>query len=149
MPLTGLDDYSFRFTLAASLIPAWIADAPGFGRERAKQMLDRDRSIRHLLVGAWYPLLPYTRSPRDWMAMQFHRPDLGAGMILVFRHAVSPCRTAEVALRGLNPERNYTLSFDSAGEKRRAHGADLLRSLQLSLGKRGSSELITYRESGD
>ncbi|HXP63726.1 MAG TPA: alpha-galactosidase [Dongiaceae bacterium] len=146
VPLTRLDDYSFRSTLAASLIPAWIADAPGFERERARQMLDRYRAIRHLLVGAWYPLLPYTRSPRDWMAVQFHRPDLGEGMILAFRHAESPYPSAEVALRGLNAERSYTLTFDSSGEKREARGTDLMRGLLLSLDTRQSSELITYRE---
>ena len=149
VPLTRLDDYSFHSTLAASLIPAWIADAPGFARERAKQRLDRYRAIRHLLVGAWYPLLPYTRNPRDWMAMQFHRPDLGEGMILAFRHAESPYPTAEVALHGLNAGRNYTLTFETSAENRRARGAELMNSLRLSLGTRPGSELITYRESGD
>ena len=31
-PLTRLDDRSFHSTMATSLIPAWIADAPGFDR---------------------------------------------------------------------------------------------------------------------
>ena len=132
VPLTRLDDYSFHSTLAASLIPAWIADAPGFERERAKQLLDRYRAIRHLLVGAWYPLLPYTRNPRDWMAMQFHRPDLGEGMILAFRHGESPYPTAEIALHGLNAGRNYTLTFETSGENRRARGAELMSSLRLN-----------------
>ena len=145
VPLTRLDDYSFHSTLAASLIPAWIADAPGFDRQRAKQLLDRYRSLRHLLVGAWYPLLPYSRNPRDWMAMQFHRPDLGEGMILVFRRAESPYHTVEVALRGLNAERNYMLTFDAAGEKRQVRGADLMQTLLLSLRQRPSLELITYK----
>jgi hypothetical protein len=146
VPLTRLDDYSFRSTLAASLIPAWIADAPGFDRERARKLLDRYRAVRHLLVGAWYPLLPYSRSPRDWMAVQFHRPDLGEGMILLFRHAESPYRTVEVALRGLKAERNYALNFDNSGETQRLRGADLMSHFLLSLDARPGSELITYRE---
>ena len=145
-PLTRLDDYSFRSTLAASLIPAWIADAPGFERERARKLLDRYRAVRHLLVGAWYPLLPYSRSARDWMAVQFHRPDLGEGMILLFRHAESPYRTVEVALRGLKAERNYALTFDNSGQTQRVPGADLMTHLLLSLDTRPGSELITYRE---
>jgi alpha-galactosidase len=36
VPLTRLDDYSFHSTLAASLIPAWIADAPDFDGARAR-----------------------------------------------------------------------------------------------------------------
>ncbi len=43
----------------------------------------RTASCGHLLVGAWYPLLPYSRDGRHWMASQFHRPDLGEGMVLV------------------------------------------------------------------
>ncbi len=148
VPLTRLDDYSFHSTLAASLIPGWIADAPGFDRQRAKQLLDRYREIRHLLVGAWYPLLPYSRSPRDWMAMQFHRPDLGEGMILIFRHAESPYQTTEIALRGLGAEKEYLLTFDGSGQKRRIRGADLMKNLLLSLSKGPSSALITYRQVG-
>jgi len=149
VPLTRLDDYSFHSTLAASLIPAWIADAPGFDLSRAKQLLERYRSIRHLLLGAWYPLLPYSRNSRDWMAVQFHRPDLGEGMILLFRHAESPYRTIEIALRGLNAGKNYLLTFDGSGEKRQARGADLMKNVLLSLTERPGSDLITYRQVGD
>ena len=58
VPLTRLDDYSFHSTLPASLIPGWIADAAGFDTVGAKRLLDSYRAVRHLLVGAWYPLLP-------------------------------------------------------------------------------------------
>jgi hypothetical protein len=80
------------------------------------------------------------------MAVQFHRPDLGEGMILLFRHAESPYRTVEVALRGLKAERNYALAFDNSGETQRVRGADLMNHLLLSLDTRPGSELITYRE---
>jgi alpha-galactosidase len=113
VPLTRLDDYSFHSTLASSVIPAWIADVPEFDATRAKQLLGRYREIRHLLVGAWYPLLPYSRSQKDWLAMQFHRADLQEGMVLVFRRAESPFRTLEVALRGLENDANYEVSYDS------------------------------------
>ena len=146
VPLIRLDDYSFHSTLASSVIPGWIADAPGFDRARAKQLLDRYRGLRHLLVGAWYPLLPYSRNPRDWMAMQFHRPDLGEGLMLVFRHPESPYRSIEVALHGLDAEKTYLLAFDGSGEKRRVRGAELMKNLLLSLNPRPASELIRYRE---
>jgi hypothetical protein len=80
------------------------------------------------------------------MAVQFHRPDLGEGMILLFRHAQSPYRTVEVALRGLKAERNYALTFDNSGETQRVRGADLMNHLLLSLDTRPGSELIIYRE---
>lgn len=76
VPLARLDAYSFHSAMASSLIPGWIADAPEFDRATAEKLLQRYREVRHLLVGAWYPLLPYSRSPKDWIASQFHRPDL-------------------------------------------------------------------------
>ena len=78
--------------------------------------------------------------------MQFHRPDLGEGLILVFRHPESPYRSIEVALHGLDVEKQYQLSFDGSGEKRRVRGADLMKNLLLSLNQRPASELIRYRE---
>ncbi|MGQ9592258.1 MAG: alpha-galactosidase, partial [Planctomycetota bacterium] len=144
-PIARLDDTTFRSTLATSLCVGWIADEPGFDAARARRLLDRYREVRHLLVGAWYPLLDCSRAKDAWMASQYHRPDLGEGLILAFRREASPCRTVEVRLRGLDPEATYELAYDSSGERARARGADLLRSFLLTLGERRSSELIAYR----
>ena len=145
-PLIRLDDYSFHSMLPTSLVLGWIADAPDFDARRAKQLLDRFRQIRHLLVGAWYPLLPYSRSSGAWMASQYHRPDLNEGMILVFRRAESPYQTVELALHGLDPQVTYELSYDSTGTSARQTGAELMEQLRLTLPKRHQSELIVYRK---
>ncbi len=148
VPLTRLDHYSFHSTLAASLIPAWIVDAPGFDAARARKLLDRYRQVRPLLVGAWYPLSPYSRSPRDWLAVQFHRPDLNEGMLLVFRRAESPHPTLEVSLHGLEPETTYEVASDATGERRRGTGASLMKVFPVTLSERHSSDLLAYRSAG-
>ena len=91
--LNQLDDYSFHSTMASSLCLGWIADAPDFDAARGKKLLDRYLEVRHLLVGAWYPLLPYSRDRATWMAVQYHRPDLDEGMVLAFRQAREPLRS--------------------------------------------------------
>lgn len=78
--------------------------------------------------------------------MQFHRPDLQEGMLLVFRRAESPFRTLEVALRGLESDTNYEVTFDSTGEKRRVTGADLMRALPLTIVEKHGSDLVYYRK---
>jgi len=148
-PLIRLDDYSFHSTLATSLIIGWIADAPDFDARRGRQLLDRYRAVRHLLVGAWYPLLPYSRSLEDWMASQYHRPDLNEGLILVFRRAESPYGTVELALHDLDPSATYEVSYDSTATKERRKGAALMDQLQLALPKKHQSELIVYRKIPD
>jgi len=144
--LNNLDEYSFHSTLASSLCLGWIADAPGFDMTRAKALVDRYRAVRHLLVGAWYPLLPCSRDPKEWIASQYHRANLDEGMLLVFRHAESPYRTAEVSLRGLDPEATYELHSDSTGETVRLKGAALMANWQLTIPERRRSDLITYRK---
>ena len=102
--LDRLDDYSFHSTLASSLCLGWIADAPDFDGTRARELVARYRELRHLLIGAWYPLLPSSNDRANWIAYQFHRLDLDEGMVLVFRRPESPYTSAEFALHGLDPQ---------------------------------------------
>src|SRR5687768_10713094 len=141
-----MDDYSFHSTMASSLCVGWIADAPAFDAERAGKLLARYRELRELFTGAWYPLLPYSRRPTDWMASQYHRPDLGKGVILMFRHAESPERTVNVALRGLNADTTYEIARDDAAETMRLIGADLMQRFELTLESRNPSGLIVYQK---
>jgi alpha-galactosidase len=143
--LNNLDEYSFRSTMASSLCLGWIADAPDFDAARGKKLLGRYLEIRHLLIGAWYPLLPYSRDPDKWMAVQYHRPDLAEGMVLAFRRAESPYNSVQVPLHGLEPGATYELSYDGTGKKVRASGKVLMAEWILTLPKKRSSELIYYR----
>jgi len=145
VPLTRLDDYSFHSTLASSLLPGWIVDAADFDLARAKQLLTRYRQLRHLLVGAWYPLTPYSRSKSDWLASQYHRPDLQEGMILAFRRADCPRATLDVSLQGLEADAEYELQFDSSGETQRVPGAQLATAFAITITGAPRSDLITYR----
>ncbi|KPJ62130.1 hypothetical protein AMK68_05285 [candidate division KD3-62 bacterium DG_56] len=148
-PINRMDDYSFHSALASSLCVGWIADAPDLDVQRAKKLLDRYREVRHLLIGAWYPLLPYSRGLNDWIASQYHRSDLDEGMILVFRRPESPHRTADVSLHGLDADASYELSYESTGAKSRAKGADLMERFQLAVPEMHRSELILYRKATD
>jgi alpha-galactosidase len=143
--LIRLDDYSFDSTMASSLCLGWIADAPDFDAARGKALLDRYNELQHLLVGAWYPLLPYTRDPEKWTGMQFHRADLNEGLLLAFRHAQSPYRTVDVQLRGLQAGARYELTTVATGATQTASGAELLAGWELAIPERPGSTLITYR----
>ena len=144
-PISRLDDYTFRSVVATSVCVGWIADSPDFDHARAAELLERYRALRHLIVGDWYPLLPYSRLATDWMAMQWHRPDLGAGIVLVFRRAESPYPIAELALRGLETGATYELASERTGVATRATGDVLLRAFTVEMPERRSSDMIIYR----
>jgi len=146
--LIYLDDYSLRSTMASSLCIGWIADDPGFNFQAGKRLTDRYLALRHLFTGAWYPLLPYSRSGAVWMASQYHRPDLDEGVVIALRRSGSPESAKRVALRGLQPDTTYELAFDSTGGTILASGADLMSSLLLTLPQSHSSELVHYRAVG-
>jgi alpha-galactosidase len=169
--LATLDRYSFHSTMASSLCLGWIADARDFDSQRGKKLIDRYKQVRHLLVGAWYPLLACPNDYGDlntrdadlwlwggsdaarhrqphtqWVATQYHRPDLDEGMILAFRRPDSPYRAVEVSLRGIDPLAAYEVSWDSRGGKTLLPGSKLLHGFEIVLPARRSSELVVYRK---
>jgi alpha-galactosidase len=132
-PLIRLDDRSFHCTLATSLIPGWIADAPDFDRRRAKQLTDVYRQLRHLLVGAWYPLLPYSRDGKHWMAAQYQRPDLGEGLVLVVPPLASQERSVRLQLRGLESAATYRVHFQVSNRQVEFRGRDLMNAFEVTV----------------
>jgi len=143
--LDKMDDYAFHSTMASSLCLGWIADAPDFDLARGKKLLRRYLDLRHLLVGAWYPLMPYSRDLTKWMASQYHRSDLGEGMILVFRRPESQYCSVQVSLHGLDPNATYELTYDSTGKKVRMKGKDLMKDFVITISEKRKSDLIHYK----
>ena len=145
-PINRLDDRSFHSVLATSLCLGWIADAPDFDAARAKQLVETYRQVRHLLIGAWYPLLPYSRDGQHWMASQYHRPDLQEGLVLVIPPKKSDERTVKLKLHGLQPQATYELHYQVAARKVRATGEDLMKQLVVTMPEGNGGERIVYRK---
>jgi alpha-galactosidase len=143
-----MDDYSFHSTMALSLCLGWIADDPKFDVARAKKLLRRYREVRHLLVGSWYPLMPYSRDLTKWIASQYHRADLEEGIILAFRRPESQYDSVQVSMHGLGPDATYELTFDSTGRKMRLTGKALMKSISIRIPQSGRSDLIHYKRIG-
>jgi len=143
-PINRMDDYSFHSAMATSLCTGWIADAKDFDVARGKRLLDRYREVRHLMIGAWYPLLPYSREKENWIASQYHRSDLDEGMILVFRRKACDASSVQLKLHGLKPNGKYELWSDRTGKRTVHAGAQLMKGLEVTLPERPQSDLITY-----
>ncbi len=146
--LATLDDYRFYSAMPSSLCLGWITDDPKFDFATAHKLADRYREVRHLLIGAWYPLLPQTRDRASWLASQYHRPDLGEGMILIFRRSESRYRQAEFMLHGLKPAATYKLTRESTGEKVRMTGSELMSGYLVTMPAPSTADMIRYREAG-
>jgi len=96
------------------------------------------------MIGAWYPLLPYSREKENWIASQYHRSDLDEGMILVFRRKACDASSVQLKLHGLKPNGKYELWSDRTGKRTVHAGAQLMKGLEVTLPERPQSDLITY-----
>jgi len=146
LPLS--DPYAFRSTLGGALCLGWDPRLPAFDRELAAEWLEQFRKLRHLVVGDFYPLTPYTTQPEDWIAYQFHREDLREGMVVVFRREHSKSASAELALRAIQANHTYEVSFEDLGEQRPLSGEELQRPMEVTIDQAPGSELILYRQTG-
>ncbi len=91
-------------------------------------------------------LTPYSTKDDVWMAYQFHREDLGEGMVLAFRRPESEVREMVLRLRGLDPEKAYEVVYEDLGAGQTAQGSDLLAGLKVRIDTQPGSSLVTYRQ---
>ena len=131
VPYRPGEDYVALSGLSPSFVTGmfpFISDAPiraeppaDYPWDWLRRVLDTHRRARPFFRGDFYPLLEDTRSNQHWAALQFHRPDLGAGMVLAYRRPQSPFTTARFDLRGLEAGQSCHLE-DAAGGKPRCEG---------------------------
>ena len=140
------DSYSFHSAMAGSICLGWQADEPGFDMARGKQLADLYRELRHFLNGDWYPLTPYQRGLDAWLGSQYHRPDLDAGLLLVFRRAMCRTTALTVALGGLDANSTYVLTDRETGEVTKRQGEELGKAYAITLDEAPGSRLITYHK---
>ena len=122
-PATYYNDEQLFYNVRSHMGPAFgfCADVRREGIDWAKfrRVADQWRAIAPCYLGDFYPLTPYSLAEDVWIAWQFDRPDLGEGMVQVFRRQESIYESARLHLCGLQPDARYTLTnLDAPGEVR-------------------------------
>lgn len=99
-----------------------------------------------MFYGDYYPLTNDTGAADAWVAMQFHRPDLGEGMLLAFRRKESPFVSADFRLHALDPDATYELIDADTRRKRHVSGRDLAeKGLNVVMKSIPASRLVFYK----
>ncbi len=93
--------YNARSYMCASLVMTLAIPREQVDWDLYRRVFDQFRQAQPYFYGDFYPLTPYSLDSKDWMGWQYDRPDLGAGMIQVFRHADSPQASQQLTLCGL------------------------------------------------
>jgi alpha-galactosidase len=140
------DAYWWRSSMVAEL--SFGPDARGLAGidlELVRRMVDEHRRISPYFLGDFWPLAAYDGGLSLWLAWQFDRPDLGQGVVQVFRRAESPYEVARFRLRGLDAAVSYRLTNLVTGEAQEATGEELAGpGLRVSVAERGQTAVIVY-----
>jgi alpha-galactosidase len=106
------------------------------------------REIVHCYSGDYYPLIPYNRDDKAWLAWQFDRSGEGDGVIEAFRRPGSEQARMTLRLNGLDPSGHYTLTELATGKTSAYSGSELLeRGLTVDIEARPGATAIKYQRS--
>ena len=78
------------------------------------------------------------------MAYQFHRDDLGEGMVLAFRRG-GAYSSAEITLAAIEPEKTYEVTFVDSGVTRQMTGRELAKPMSVGITASPGSAMIVYK----
>lgn len=102
-----------------------------------------------LLYSDFYPLTAFSLEGNVWMALQYHRPEVGSGVILAFRRPQAAAATKEFRLQGLKSRANYLVENLDGGHGQKLSGQTLAsRGVTVSLPTAPAAAIIRYRELG-
>jgi len=98
-------------------------------------------------LGDYYPLTPYTKADDAWLGWQFHRADLGGGLLQAFRRPESLQESARLTLRGLDPRSRYVVTDVDDAKPYELSGRELMvKGLLLTLPGKPSARIVIYRQ---
>ncbi len=107
----GATPYLFRSGFNAGIAFGEDVRSADYPHELLKQAVAEGKRIRKYFFGDFYPLTEVTASPEDWCVLQYHRAAEQDGMVLAFRRHSSPYENYHAALKEIDPEAKYEVTF--------------------------------------
>jgi alpha-galactosidase len=104
--------------------------------------------VRPYFTGDFYPLTSYRPDADAWAAWQFHRADLGSGIVLALRRQGSPFVSIQPGLHAIDPAAQYDVEIRTGFEKGVANpmsGKDL-SNLVISIPDKPGSVIVFYQK---
>jgi alpha-galactosidase len=141
------DAYLFRSMMTPYPNCLWDARRTDLNYDELRRLVSQWKLVAPNYAGDFYPLTPYSLDKKDWIGWQFDRPEVGEGMVQVFRRADSIYRGVDLVLRGLDRDARYTVTdLDAPDKPREITGADLLENgLPVEIKTHPGSLLVTYK----
>ena len=144
-PAEKIDVNLFRSHMAPSLNACWDVRRADLDYDELRRLTQQFERISPYYLGDYYPLTGYGLGKDLWMAWQFDRPDLGEGMVQVFRREESPFETARFKLHGLDAAAKYEVENLDGGKEIRT-GRELMEAgLAVTINQQPAALVFAYK----
>jgi len=144
--VNSADPYVFRSQMCPDITACYDMRNKDFDYASVRRLYKQWRKIGEYYSGDYYPLTPYSTENSAWMAWQFDRPDLGEGMMQVFRRADSFYESARLKLRGLDPKARYRVRDLDAPRAKEITGRELMeKGILVTIAAQPGAVVITYQ----
>jgi alpha-galactosidase len=152
IPITGIGAASLdRYNCRSGLGSHFALAADVYSNDQAvwdamANVLKEHTSLKPFYTGDFYPLGPYSTAADAWMAWQFHREDLGEGLVQAFRRQQSPVERETYRLAGLEPTAEYSLTNRDDPTPSRMTGRQLMeQGIKIHLPTSPAAAVFVYR----
>lgn len=139
--------YFFRSELNPVMI--WSSDVSrkDLHYDVLRKLLAQWKEVSPNMLGDYYPLTPYSTAQNEWIAWQFDRPDLGVGMVQVFRRSENTRKSVGLKLCGLNVHSRYTVTnLDVDGSKIYTGRQLMDEGLHVAIPEQPGAVILTYKK---
>jgi alpha-galactosidase len=144
---SGATPYLFRSGFNAGISFCEDIRAEDYPRDMLKQAIAEGKRIRKYFLGDMYALSDVTVDARDWLVLQYHRPEENDGMVLAFRRPRSPYTGFALHdIRSIEPEAEYEITESSGyeqGKPSRMRGDAMLKHA-VTIPERPGSVIVEY-----
>ncbi len=113
--------------------------------DSAKKSVALYKKLRPYMVGDFYPLFVHSDSDAVWYGYQFDNPNIKAGYAMLFRREKNAESTKAIALRGIDPNATYEISYEDTTEKKTISGSELCN-LTIDIPSAPGSAIVYYAQ---
>ena len=144
--------YSIRSGFSPALMLQWfiydeVIDSKKIDFKLTRKLLNEYVALRGYFYGDYYPLTSYSIEHDVWMAWQFDRPDLGEGMVQIFRRKNSPYDSASFPLQELDRGASYMIINMDNNSKTIITAQELMENgIPVTMKAKPSAVVIKYKK---
>jgi alpha-galactosidase len=143
---TKVEPYAWWSNAAPSLGSGIDIRVKELDYEKLRRLYGQFRQISPYYYGDYYPLTPWTRDNKVWMAWQFDRPETADGIIQAFRRPEAIADSTRLKLRGLDPAAQYKVANLDDGVSVVMAGRELMASgFPVTIPERPGALIFVYQ----